>query len=436
MIHADLWNKDYLEWIKFLQETDWWITTEMKEYQWESIKGMLKHAYLYSPGYHFLYEDAGVHPDDIKTWKDFERVPFITKEMIRDNLEDFSIQVDGRQYTATGGSTGIPFGFYWDPKSFSKELASKAHQYHRTGWGEGDRQMVLRGHVIDSPNHMEFVPEFNELRCSSYHLTPENMEVYRQRAIEYKPEWIRCYPSSGVIFAHWLKETGREFPQIKGILCASENLYDFQKALMEDVFGVRVFSHYGHYELTVLAGFCEYEDTYHVLPQYGYAELLNSDDELVEPGEEGEIVGTSFIMHATPFIRYRTQDRAVLKSWGCKSCRRPYQVWESINGRLHEFIVTRTGRYISMTAINFHDDIFDHIKQVQFYQDEMGVVTLRYVPKDSCTEEHVENVKKRLMVKLGNDIELIPKRVDNIPRTARGKFRYLIQKLDIDYHDY
>jgi len=241
------------------------------------------------------------------------------------------VLMKGRTYVTTGGSTGIPTGMYRDPLAFPKELASKAHQYYRVGWKEGDRQIVFRGLKIDTDDHIIFVPEFNELRCSSYHLTPEWMEVYRKKAWQYKPEWIRCYPSSGYIFAKFLKETGRAFPNIKGMLCASENLYDFQKDLFKEVFKCRVFSHYGHYEQAVLAGFCEYEDTYHVLPQYGYAELLDKEGNTVTtPGKVGEIVATSFIMHATPFIRYETQDLAILKSFTCSSCGRPYQIREKM----------------------------------------------------------------------------------------------------------
>src|SRR6185295_20155978 len=102
-----------------------------------------------------------------------------------------------------------------------------------------------------------------------------------QAACAYKPRWLRCYPSSGHLFAQFLEETGRPFPPLEGILCASENLYESQKALMSRVFGTRVFSHYGHYELAVLAGFCEHRDTYHVLPQYGYAELRAPDGSAV-----------------------------------------------------------------------------------------------------------------------------------------------------------
>jgi phenylacetate-CoA ligase len=432
-VHADLENPHYLEWARFLDECESWSADQISDYQLNELKRVVRYAYERTAAYRRLYDRVGVTPDSIRTLDDIRQLPIVEKEMIRELLEDFSVPLRGRTYVTTGGSTGIPFGFYRDGLSFSKELASKAHQYHRIGWKEGDRQLVFRGLAIKSKNRMQFYPRFNELRCSSYYLVPEWMEAYRRRAFEYQPEWLRCYPSSGYIFASFLRDTGRPFPRIKGILCASENLYDFQKERLRCVFDARVFSHYGHYEMAALAGFCEHEDTYHVLPQYGYAELLGQDGRLVnEPGQRGEIIATSFIMHGTPFIRYRTKDFATLKSKGCPSCGRPYVVWEQIDGRLQEFLITSTGRLISMTAINMHDDIFDHIRQFQFFQEEKGKVAFRYIPKESCNPGILDDMKRRLMVKLGDDVNLGLEQVSEIPLTSRGKHRFLIQKLTLN----
>ncbi len=435
MVHTDLQNQDYCAWREFLRRADGWNRERIREYQLAEVQRIIKHAYNSTSGYRELYNRAGVEVDSIRTLDDLRKLPLVEKQTIRDELEKFSAPVRERTYVTTGGSTGIPFGFYREPAAFSKELASKAHQYARVGWQEGDRQFVFRGLPIDTSDHMIFVPEFNELRCSSYHLVPECMERFVQRAWDYRPDWLRCYPSSGYIFASFLKETGREFPPLKGILCASENLYDFQKQLLSEVFHARVFSHYGHYELAVLAGFCEHEDTYHVLPQYGFAELLDQTDCPVnQTGQMGEVVATSFLMHATPFVRYRTRDFAVLDE-ECSSCGRPYQVWNRIEGRLQEFLVTGTGRYISMTAINFHDDTFNHIQQFQFHQRQTGNVTFRYIPKKTCTPGVVDDMKRRLMTKLGDDVVLEMKEVAQLPVTGRGKHRFLVQELSLTFGD-
>jgi phenylacetate-CoA ligase len=88
-----------------------------------------------------------------------------------------------------------------------------------------------------------------------------------------------------------------------------------------------------------------------------------------------------------------------------------------------------------MTAINFHDDIFDHIKQFQFYQEEKGRLVFRYIPKTSCNEENLSAVRKHLLVKLGDDIELHLKEVQDIPVKQRGKHRFLTQKLNLRFGD-
>lgn len=432
-VHADLQNEHYSNWLQFLRESENWSKEQVEEYQLNKRKRIVKHAYENTEAYRALYDSAGIIPEAIQTVEDFRKLPFVEKEMIRDNLEAFSADVPGRYYHTTGGSTGIPLGFYRDPVSWGKELASKAYQYYRVGWKEEHRQFVLRGgEPILTKDHTKHEPEFHEFKCSSLHLSPKWMEIYRRKAFDCKPDWLKCYPSSGYVFAKFLKETQRSFPPVKGILCASENLYDFQKELLSEVFGVRVFSHYGQCEMVVLAGFCEHEDTYHVLPQYGYAELVGKDgNPVTEPGQLGEIVGTSFIMRATPFIRYRLGDLALLKGWGCPSCGRPYQIWERIEGRAQEFFVTGTGRYIAMTALNMHDDIFDHIRQFQFFQKEKGKIVFSFVPKKSCNKEIVQCMKAGLMLKFGDGVELEMKQVEEIPLTPQGKQRFLIQEMEI-----
>jgi phenylacetate-CoA ligase len=436
MIHKDLQNPNYVSWKKFLKDSENWDSDEIKEYEFSEICRLIDFAYKNTEGYRSLFDRKGIHPSDIKLLEDFAKIPFITKSDIRDNLEMFSANVSDRQYITTGGSTGIPTGMYRNAESFAKELASKGYQYNRIGWKEGDRQIVFRGLKIDSADGISFAPEFSELRCSTYDFTPEKMETYRQQAFEYQPDWIRCYPSSGYIFARYLKDHKKAFPKIKGVLCSSEQLYDFQKKLFREVFGddARIFVHYGHYEMSALAGFCEYTDDYHVLPQYGYTELLDKDDNPVtKRGQVGEIVATSFIMNVTPFIRFRTEDLAIYKGFGCEKCGRPYQIWEKIEGRLQELVVSKNNRTISTSMLNMHDDSYDHLKQFQFHQSEPGKINFRFIPKTTINGSIIEQIKAKVVEKLGADFELNMESVTEIPLTKRGKHRLLVQELDLKY---
>jgi phenylacetate-CoA ligase len=88
-----------------------------------------------------------------------------------------------------------------------------------------------------------------------------------------------------------------------------------------------------------------------------------------------------------------------------------------------------------MTALNMHSNIFDNVKQFQFYQDTKGILLLNIVGNYSYTNADTIYIKKELYKKLGNDIELLIKFVDDIPLTQSGKHRFLIQKLPIAFSD-
>ncbi len=429
MIHKDLTNKEYLSWKDFLRSTEKWTAGDIEQYQFFQLLNVITKAFS-TPFYSNLYKKYGVTLDDIRSIEDIQKLPFVTKQDLRDNLEDMTLDTANVEYVTTGGSTGIPTGLFRTKRAFAKELASKAYQYHRVGWKEGDRQVVFRGLLIDTPSKVRYEEDLEELRCSSYHMTQEYLDTFLKMINIYQPEWLRAYPSTAVILASYLKENNLKFPQLKGILSSSENLLDWHKQLFSEVFNARTFTHYGHYEMAVLAGFCEYADTFHVLPQYGYAEILDRDGKRVEVGQAGEVVATSFIMDSTLIIRYRTGDIATLKSWGCPECKRPYQVWDHIDGRIQEFVIAKNNRYISLSSINFHNHIYDHIVEHQFYQDTIGKVSLRYVPKPTCTSEILNTIYNEMKTKLG-DVELVLEKVEATDKSMRGKHNLIIQKLPI-----
>jgi phenylacetate-CoA ligase len=435
LVHKDLNNPYYIEWLQFLKNSEDWSKEQIETYQFEQLKKMINYAWDNTNGYRALWSQYGVSPQSFKIPEDINKFPCISKEDIRDRLDDFTVKVPDMEYTSTGSSTGIPFGFYRTPKAFGRELASKAHQYYRVGWKEGVPQLVFRGTPINTEEKIEFYPEFNELRCSSYYMTDKWMDLFCKRAMEYRPLWLRCYPSTGFLFAKFVKESAVSFPQLDGILCTSENLYDFQKQYLHDTFNCRVFNHYGHFELAALAGYCEYVDTLHVLPQYGFVQLIDENGrQVTKRGKVGEVVASSFLMNSTCFIRYRTQDFAVYAGEQCPCCGRPYQIWERIEGRLQEYFVTKSNRYISMSAINMHDDIFNDLFQFQYFQEEPGKVILKYIPKNSFNSLSAQKIKDKLLYKFNNDVDLTLREVgeNEIYRTPRGKCLYLHQKIKLE----
>jgi len=105
--HADLQKPEYVAWRQFLQQSDGWSADRIANYQLQELQRVIRHAYQYTRGYRALYDQAGVHPNKLHTLEDLRRFPFVHKESIRDNLEDYSAEVPDRSYISTGGSTPL-----------------------------------------------------------------------------------------------------------------------------------------------------------------------------------------------------------------------------------------------------------------------------------------------------------------------------------------
>ena len=211
-----------------------------------------------------------------------------------------------------------------------------------------------------------------------------------------------------------------------------ENFYTEQRELVEDVFNCRTFTWYGHSERTVLAGECEESSKYHLFPQYGVFELVDSTGRIIEnKGTKGEIVGTGLNNFIMPLIRYKTDD---MTSLGDKcNCNKKYKIIESVTGRwTQEFIVSKEGNFIPITAINMHSNVFDNVEQFQFLQEIEGELIFRIVKKGSYTYNDTKRIKQELIKKLGKDTKLEFEFLDEIPRTSRGKYRFLIQKIPLN----
>ena len=428
---------------RFLNKSQYWTAERLQEYQLRRLIRLVRHSYDNVPFYRDRWQRSYFHPDDLKTLDDIKRIPFTTKQDIQEYMTSHKAQYDGDRkylYVTTGGSTGIPFGFFEERYvSTAREMAFIYRLWGRVGYKIGDKRLVLRGKLIRGTKHWEygsFNPMRREMSLSSYHMTDDNLPAYIKMIEDYRAPFVHAYPSSITILADYMRRKGiGPFRFIKAILVGSENLYDWQRELLEHVFQCRVCSWYGHAEKAVLAGECEEHHHYHIFPEYGLTELLDdAGNEVTEEGHSGEIVATGFNNWVIPFVRYRTMDVGVCGARQC-SCGRNYRILKNIAGRLQEFIVTGDDRLISMTAINMHNSLFDNVRQFQFYQEKKGEVDLNLVRTRSYREQDDLRIRQEIGEKLGQHMKLNLKYTDEIPRTSSGKFRFLIQELPVRYND-
>jgi len=424
----------------FLQKSQWWSREQIEKYQFEKLTKLLHHAYKNVPYYKNIFDERNLKPSDIKSLQDLKKIPILTKKSIQDQLPNLlakNIPSHRLQYVTTGGSTGIPLGIYIENGvTNAKEWAFVWTQWAWAGYKFKDKKVVLRGDLIDrfiNGKRAWWQHDFfnRALILSSYEMTDANLKKYIEKIKKFNPDIIQGYPSTIEVIAKYMQNHLIEINGIKAVLTSSENLYPAQRKLIESQFKAPIFDLYGHIEGTIMAAECEMHNGYHIFPEYGIIELIDKNGTSVtNDGEIGEIVATGFNNLAVPLIRYKTMDLAVYSKSKCK-CGREYPLLKRIEGRLQEFIVTKNGKLISMTAVNMHSGVFDNVRQFQFYQDKKGEVIFNIVKKTAYSDGDTDYITKELKKKIGEDVNLKIRFVDNVPRTKTGKYQFLIQKLPI-----
>jgi len=432
-------SRTFREKYKFLEKSQYWTKSQHEEYQMEQLLKLIKHAYETAPYYKKVFNERGLTPKNIQNFNDLKQLPYLTKDIIQNNLTDLVSNKYNKNEmvcVATGGSTGIPMEFY-EQKYLAKDLENAFifSQWNRVGFDTKkiNKHVILRGNI---PEKGIFQKNGDQLILSSYLLTDDNMKIYIKMIEDFQPDFIQAYPSSINILSDYIisNDIFIKLKHLKAILCSSENIYDFQREKIEKAFNTRVYGFYGNTEKCCLASECEKSDYYHIVSEYGYTEIINENGEdVTKEGEVGEIVATGFNNYVVPFIRYKTMDLAVSTNEIC-SCGRNYRLIKKIQGREQEQIVTNDGVKISVTcitSITHHLNVFSKIKLIQFEQNEIGKVIIKIVEKEKLNNDDVNQIISNMKNAFNNKLDINVEKVSDIEKTKSGKYRYLIQNLKI-----
>lgn len=411
---------------------------ERREYQLKKVQQLIAYAYAHTRYYRNLFDLHGIKPSDIKSLDDMKKIPVLTKDIVRDNLKDMIsdiVPANKRIYVTTGGSTGKPLGLYISKDVDTKRLAFEWLHWNHMGYKMGDACVILRGRVLPEGKWFSYEENNNFLVLSTFLMKEDLLSHYLDKIDEFSPVVIQAYPSAIVILAKYMLTNGRYLTNpIKAVSTSSEILYKEQKDLIERAFKAPVYDKYGNCEQVGVIGMQE-DGYYHEFMEHSYLEYLDENNQDAYSGEMARIVGTSLINDVVPFIRYETEDmvklhedfRRILCS---EDNDRTSILIDSIQGRWRgDVMVTKNGNLISVTAMNTHSNIFDHAKRIQYYQDTEGVVILKLVKNEEYTQDDEAKIINELQTKFQHQVELHIEYVDYIPRTNRGKYLYLDQRL-------
>ncbi len=250
-----------------------------------------------------------------------------------------------------------------------------------------------------------------------------------------RPKALAAYPSTLSLVASHIRDSGHPAPQLHAILTGGEQVFDHQRSLLNDVFGVQPYSRYGSHENYLMATECGAHSGLHVFAQDHVLEIVDECGYPVAPGVEGRVVVTNLHARGMPFIRYDTGDIGSYTVAPC-SCGRGMPLLDLKSGRRCDTIYTRSGARFAGTGIGISRFALLGASQFQLVQEDLDHLTVRLVMPGATTGEAqrtarrgVDEIVRRT---IGPEMDISVEFVDRIEPSPAGKYVPVISKVDPD----
>lgn len=406
--------RDKYKEIKWFHSLD---STKKETYQNKLFRNLITHSYENVPYYNKIMKKLDLTPNDFETIHDISKLPILTKDIIKDNLEDMIAQnmlACKRVEFRTSGSTGDKLIFYGTDDLYKMEAAFVLDAFEQHGATMYDKSSVwLRRYVpkTESDPLWKYDYELKRLYMSAYHLNNKTVHEYVDCINSKKYHTLVGYPSSIYNLACLCEEEGLNLNKIKSIHTASEMTLPQWADKIESVFGIRPKSHYGQQEKVSFLYQTYQNDLYYENKLYGVTEYVTKDK---------IIVGTGFNNYYMPFIRYQTNDTANIKD---------NSVVEQINGRCDDIIISDNGS--RLPGVNFYTMMYkiDGVKMFQIIQKKDKSINFYLVPNNKYSEGTKKEVINGLRSRIGNlNINII--HCDEIKRSKKtGKIRCIYNEI-------
>jgi phenylacetate-CoA ligase len=256
------------------------------------------------------------------------------------------------------------------------------------------------------------------------------MGFYVEKLNRFKPEFLDGYPSAFYILAQYIlaNKIALKFTPV-AISTTAETLFDHQREVIEKAFDCKVYNQYASSEGAPWIVECK-EGHYHLWTDTGIFEFIdqkeNSDDTVIS-----EMIVTSFRNLKTPLIRYRIGDYVVrYKEEKVCPCGSHYPMIYSIVGREDDILYTREKGYVGRLDPAYKG--LSGIKYSKIVQTVVDRVEVLIVPDGSYENIVGDKLLKNLHERLGRDVSIELKIVENIPLGKNGKFKSVERQFEIE----
>ena len=319
---------------------------ELQKLQSKRLVAQVKHVYENVEFYRNKMEEAGIKPEDIKGIDDLKKLPFITKDDLRDQYPYGLLGVplkDCVRIQSTSGTTGRRVVAFYTQEDLDVWEECCARAIVAAGGTQEDVCHVCYGYGLFTGG-----PGLNggshRVGCLTLPMSAGNTARQLQFMTDLGSSIICCTPSYALNLGESIKEKGlKDKIKLKAGIFGAEPWTEEMRHNIEELLGIKAYDIYG---LTEISGpgvsfECEEQAGMHIQEDHFIAEIINPETgEVLPEGEIGELVFTCITKKAFPLLRYRTRDLCRLTRKKC-SCGRTHIRMTKPMGRSDDMMVVK-----------------------------------------------------------------------------------------------
>ena len=319
---------------------------QLQELQSERLVKQVKFVYDNVKFYHDRMDEEGVKPEDIKGIDDLHKLPFITKDDLRDQYPYGLLGVPLNECVriqSTSGTTGRRVVAFYTQEDIDLWDECCARAIVAAGGTKDDVCHVCYGYGLFTGG-----PGLNggshKVGCLTLPMSSGNTDRQIQFMTDLGSTIICCTPSYAANLGEAINERGlKDQIKLKAGIFGAEPWTEQMRHNIEESLGIKAYDIYG---LTEISGpgvsfECEEQAGMHIQEDHFIAEIINPDTgEVLPEGEVGELVFTCITKKAFPLLRYRTRDLCFLTRKPC-SCGRTHVRMHKPTGRSDDMMVVK-----------------------------------------------------------------------------------------------
>lgn len=320
---------------------------ELREIQSKRLCETVERVYYNVPFYRKKMQELGLEPGDIKGIQDLSKLPFTTKQDLRDNypFNLFAVPMsDVVRVHASSGTTGKPTVVGYTRRDLSSWSEVVARSLHCAGVEKNDRIQIAYGYGLFTGGlGIHYGAE--KVGATVIPISGGNTKKQLNLMSDFESTVIACTPSYALYLAEAMEEQGIDPAKLKlktGIFGAEPWTNNMRKQI-EAKLHIKAMDIYGLSEVMGpgVACECSCQNGLHVAEDHFIPETISTDTlENVDMGMEGELVFTTITKEALPILRYRTRDLTVLNYDKCE-CGRTMVRMQKCTGRSDDMLIIR-----------------------------------------------------------------------------------------------